>query len=61
MNAQALVLATTAALFALGGMGVLLRRNPVAVLMGVELAGRSIPPLGSSATTNRNSTTIAPE
>ena len=37
MNAQALVLATTAALFALGGVGVLLRRNPVAVLMAVEL------------------------
>ena len=37
MNSQALVLATTAALFALGGVGVLLRRNPVAVLMSVEL------------------------
>ncbi len=37
MTAEAIVLATTAALFALGAAGVLLRRNPVAVLMAVEI------------------------
>jgi NADH-quinone oxidoreductase subunit K len=37
MNAEAIVLATTATLFALGGVGVLLRRNPIAVLMSVEV------------------------
>jgi len=37
MTAEAVVLATTAALFALGAAGVLLRRNPVAVLMAVEI------------------------
>jgi NADH-quinone oxidoreductase subunit K len=37
MTASAIVLATTATLFALGGTGVLLRRNPIAVLMSVEV------------------------
>jgi NADH-quinone oxidoreductase subunit K len=37
VTAEAIVLATTAALFALGAGGVLLRRNPVAVLMAVEI------------------------
>ncbi|MGH2363297.1 MAG: NADH-quinone oxidoreductase subunit NuoK [Chloroflexota bacterium] len=37
MTAEAVVLITSAAIFALGAAGVLLRRNPVAVLMCVEL------------------------
>jgi NADH-quinone oxidoreductase subunit K len=37
VTAEAIVLATTAALFALGAGGVLLRRNPIAVLMAVEI------------------------
>ena len=37
MSAEATVLGTTALLFAIGGSGVLLRRNPVAVLMAVEI------------------------
>lgn len=37
MSAPTLVLGTTAALFALGAMGVLLRRNPVALLMSIEI------------------------
>jgi NADH-quinone oxidoreductase subunit K len=34
---EALVLATSALLFAMGTVGVLLRRNPIALLMSVEL------------------------
>ena len=37
MSAESLVLATSAVLFALGSAGVLMRRNPVAMLMSVEL------------------------
>ena len=37
MSGEVVVLATSAALFALGAAGVLLRRNPVAVLMAVEI------------------------
>ncbi len=34
---EALVLGTSALLFALGGTGLLLRRNPMALLMSIEL------------------------
>ena len=37
MTAETLVLATSALLFAMGTAGVLLRRNPIALLMSVEL------------------------
>ncbi len=37
MSPELLVLATSAVLFALGTGGVLMRRNPVAMLMSVEL------------------------
>ena len=37
MSPETLVLATSALLFAIGAAGVLLRRNPVAMLMSVEL------------------------
>ena len=37
MTAETLILGTSALLFAIGAMGVLLRRNPVAMLMSVEL------------------------
>jgi NADH-quinone oxidoreductase subunit K len=49
------VLATTAALFALGATGVMLRRNPVAMLMCVEImlnAGNLLLVLGSRAQGN---------
>lgn len=37
MTSETLVLSTSAVLFSLGAGGVLLRRNPVAVLMSIEL------------------------
>ncbi len=37
MSPEAIVLITSAGLFALGATGVMLRRNPVAVLMCVEI------------------------
>ena len=37
MTPETLVLGTSALLFAIGAVGVLLRRNPIAVLMSVEL------------------------
>jgi NADH-quinone oxidoreductase subunit K len=37
MNAETLVLATSALLLAIGGGGVMLRRNPISMLMSVEL------------------------
>ncbi len=37
MNAETLVLATSAALFALGSAGAILHRHPVAMLMAVEI------------------------
>ena len=37
MNAESLVLATSASLMALGSAGVLMRRNPISMLMSVEL------------------------
>ena len=37
MSPESLVLGTSAALFALGSSGVLMRRNPIAMLMSVEL------------------------
>ena len=37
MTSETLVLATSALLFAMGTAGVLLRRNPIALLMSVEL------------------------
>ena len=37
MTAETLVLGTSALLFATGAAGVLLRRNPVAMLMSIEL------------------------
>jgi NADH-quinone oxidoreductase subunit K len=37
MTGETLVLATSAALFAIGAAGVLLQRHPVAMLMAVEL------------------------
>lgn len=37
MSSETLVLATSAALLALGSAGVLMRRNPIAMLMSVEL------------------------
>ena len=37
MSSESLVLATSAALLALGSGGVLMRRNPVAMLMSIEL------------------------
>ena len=37
MTSEALVLATSAALLALGSGGVLLRRNPIAMLMSIEI------------------------
>jgi len=49
------VLVTSAALFALGATGVILRRNPVAVLMSVEImlnAGNLVLVLGSRARGN---------
>jgi NADH-quinone oxidoreductase subunit K len=36
-SAEALVLGTSAVLFALGAVGCLLRRNPMALLMSIEL------------------------
>jgi len=49
------VLVTSAALFALGATGVMLRRNPVAMLMSVEImlnAGNLVLVLGSRARGN---------
>ena len=37
MNAETLVLATSALLLGIGGGGVMLRRNPISMLMSVEL------------------------
>jgi NADH-quinone oxidoreductase subunit K len=37
VSPETLVLATSALLFAIGAAGVLLRRNPVAMLMSIEL------------------------
>ena len=37
MNAETLVLATSALLLAIGGGGVMLRRNPISMLMSIEL------------------------
>lgn len=37
MSGESLVLATSAALLAIGAGGVLVRRNPIAMLMSVEL------------------------
>ena len=37
MTAETLVLGTSALLFATGAAGVLLRRNPIAMLMSIEL------------------------
>ncbi len=37
MNAETLVLATSALLLAIGGGGAMLRRNPISMLMAVEL------------------------
>lgn len=37
MTPESLILSTSAALLALGASGVLLRRNPIAVLMSLEL------------------------
>ena len=37
MNAESLVLATSASLMALGSAGVLMRRNPISMLMSIEL------------------------
>ena len=37
MNAESLILATSASLMALGSAGVLMRRNPISMLMSVEL------------------------
>lgn len=37
MNGETLVLLTSAALFAIGALGLLLRRNPLAMLMSVEI------------------------
>jgi NADH-quinone oxidoreductase subunit K len=37
VSSESLVLATSAALLALGSGGVLMRRNPVAMLMSIEL------------------------
>lgn len=37
MNSETLVLATSAALFAIGGAGALLHRHPVAMLMAIEV------------------------
>ena len=37
MNAELLVLGTSAGLFAIGGAGALLHRHPVAMLMAVEI------------------------
>ena len=37
MSAEALVLATSAALFAVGGAGALLHRHPVSMLMAIEV------------------------
>ena len=37
MTSESVVLATSAALLALGSAGVLMRRNPIAMLMSVEL------------------------
>jgi NADH-quinone oxidoreductase subunit K len=50
MTPELLVLATSAALFATGVLGLLLRRNPMAVLMSIELmlnAGNLLLVLGS--------------
>ncbi len=49
----ALILATSAGLFALGAAGVLLRRSPIAVLMSIEImlnAGNLVLVLGARAT-----------
>lgn len=37
MTAETLILSTSAGLFALGAAGVLLRRNPIAMLMSIEV------------------------
>ena len=37
MNAESLVLATSAALFAIGASGALIHRHPVAMLMAIEV------------------------
>jgi NADH-quinone oxidoreductase subunit K len=37
MNAEGLVLATSAALFAVGGAGALIHRHPVSMLMAIEV------------------------
>ena len=37
MSAESLILATSAVLMALGSAGVLMRRNPISMLMSVEL------------------------
>lgn len=37
MNAEVLVLATSAVLLAIGVVGALIRRNPIAMLMSIEL------------------------
>lgn len=37
MSSETLVLATSAALFAIGGAGALLHRHPVAMLMAIEV------------------------
>ncbi len=37
MNAESLILATSASLMALGSAGVLMRRNPISMLMSIEL------------------------
>ncbi|MFN8523390.1 MAG: NADH-quinone oxidoreductase subunit NuoK [Chloroflexota bacterium] len=50
MSSESLVLGTSALLFALGAGGILMRRNPIAVLMSVELmlnAGNLVLVLGA--------------
>jgi len=37
MNAETLVISTSAALFAIGGAGALMHRHPVAMLMAIEV------------------------
>ena len=37
MNAETLVLATSAVILAIGATGALIRRNPIAMLMSIEL------------------------